>query len=53
MSVGAVIREVIDRGLPSSKALGRCAGDPRAPEMPVPSVEELRAELDDLHERVH
>jgi hypothetical protein len=54
MSVGAVIREAIDRGLPSSGARRSAAARVllEAPGMPVPSVEELRAELDNLHGRV-
>jgi hypothetical protein len=53
MSVAAVIREAIDRGLPT--APGRRQAAARrildAQEMPVPDPVGLRAELDDLRGR--
>jgi Ribbon-helix-helix protein, copG family len=53
VSVATVVREAIDRGLPRS-AVGRRAAARRildAPGMPVPGVDELKAELDALRGR--
>lgn len=53
VSVATVVREAIDRGMPSSTARRRQAGDRvlGAPAMPVPDVPELLAELDGLRGR--
>jgi len=53
VSVATVVREAIDRGLPASDARRRAAGRRilEAPDMPVPDVEELKAELDALRGR--
>lgn len=53
ISVAAVVREAIDRGLPAPDARRRAAGDRllSAPDMPVPEPDELRAELDELRAR--
>jgi hypothetical protein len=52
-SVAAVIREAIDRGLPSSDRRRSAAGRRllAAVPMPVPDVPELLRELDDLRGR--
>lgn len=52
-SVAAVIREAIDRGLPSSDRRRSAAGRRllAAVPMPVPDVPELLTELDDLRGR--
>jgi hypothetical protein len=53
VSVAAVVREAIDRGLTNPDAQRRAAGlrllD--APDMPVPEPSELRAELDAARDR--
>jgi len=53
VSVATVVREAIDRGLPTSDhdrlAAGRRLLD--APDMPVPEPPELRAELEGLRAR--
>lgn len=48
ISVGAVVREAIDRGLESPDNRRRAAGRRllEAPDMPVPDAGELRAELE-------
>ncbi len=53
VSVAAVVREAIDRGLANPDAQRRAAGLRllEAPDMPVPEPRELRAELDALHDR--
>jgi hypothetical protein len=53
VSVAAVVREAIDRGLTNPDAQRRAAGRRllAAPDMPVPEPRELRAELDALHDR--
>lgn len=53
VSVATVVREAIDRGLPNADhrrgdAMRRLLD---APDMPVPDVAELRAELEDLRGR--
>ena len=53
ISVAAVIREAIDRGLPASQRR-RSAATRRilnAPDMPVPSPSDLRRELDEARSR--
>jgi hypothetical protein len=53
VSVAAVVREAIDRGLTSPQSLRRAAGARLllAPDMPVPDPVELRGELDALRGR--
>lgn len=53
VSVATVVREAIDRGLPSSDERRRRAGQRilDAPDMPVPDVDELLAEIDELRGR--
>jgi hypothetical protein len=53
VSVATVVREAIDRGLGTSEAERRAAGRRilDAPGMPVPDVDELKAELDALRGR--
>ncbi|GAC1559173.1 MAG: antitoxin VapB7 [Myxococcales bacterium] len=53
ISVAMVVREAIDRGLPATEGHRRAAGRRilDAPEMPVPGIAELRAELDALRGR--
>lgn len=53
LSVGALVREAIDRAYPSDAAKRRAAGRAilAAPRMPAPTFEELKAELDELHSR--
>lgn len=53
ISVAAVVREAIDRGLPATDGRRRSAGRRLldAPDMPVPEVVDLRAELDALRGR--
>lgn len=53
VSVATIVREAIDRGLPSSDQRRRAAGDAllASPDMPVPDVPELLAELDALRGR--
>jgi len=52
-SVAEVVRDAIDTALPGVDAKRRRAAREilAAPPMPVPSLEELRAELDELHSR--
>lgn len=52
-SVAAVIRDAIDRGLPSADRRRRAAGRVilAAEPMPVPDVPDLLAELDELRGR--
>jgi hypothetical protein len=53
VSVATVVREAIDRGVPAS-ASQRAAAAKRllgAPDMEVPNVDELKAELDSLRAR--
>jgi hypothetical protein len=53
VSVAAIVREAIDRGLPSSDRQRRAAGEAvlAAEDMPVPDIPELLAELDALRGR--
>lgn len=53
ISVAAVVREAIDRGLPTRAAHRRAAAERllRAPDMPVPEPHELRDELSALRGR--
>jgi len=53
VSVAAVVREAIDRGLPASDGLRRAAGQRllAASDMPVPESRELLAELDRIRGR--
>ncbi len=53
VSVAAIVREAIDRGLPSSDRQRRAAGEAvlAAKDMPVPDIPELLAELDALRGR--
>jgi hypothetical protein len=53
VSVAAVVREAIDRGLPMSDGRRRAAGQRLldAPDMPVPEPRELVAELDVIRGR--
>ena len=53
VSVATVVREAIDRGLPDPAGRRRAAGGRvlDAPDMQVPQVDELLAELDELRGR--
>ncbi|MGH7884009.1 MAG: antitoxin [Candidatus Dormibacteraceae bacterium] len=53
VSVATVIREAIDRGVARGDGRRRAAGQRilAAPDMPVPELQELRAELDALRGR--
>lgn len=54
VSIGYVIREAIDRGLPATGAMRHAAAERilAAPDMPVPSdPSELRSELEQLRGR--
>lgn len=53
VSVATIVREAIDRGLPSSDRRRRAAGDAvlAARDMPVPEVAALLVELDELRGR--
>jgi hypothetical protein len=53
VSVAAVVREAIDRGLPASDGRRRAAGQRLldAPDMEVPEPQELLAELDAIRGR--
>lgn len=53
LSVAAVVREAIDRGLPASDGRRRAAGQRLldAPDMPVPESQELLDELDAIRGR--
>ena len=53
VSVAMIVREAIDRSFAVSDARRREAGRRilEAPDMPVPDVEELKAELDELRGR--
>lgn len=53
VSVATVVREAIDRGLPAPDDRRRAAGVRilAAPDMPVPDVDELLAEIDALRGR--
>lgn len=53
VSVATIVREAIDRGLGGTDAQRRSAGRRvlDAPDMPVPSPEELRSELELLRGR--
>jgi hypothetical protein len=53
VSVATIVREAIDRGLGTPDAKRRTAGRRilDAPGMPVPDVDELKAELDALRGR--
>lgn len=52
-SVATIVREAIDRAFPSTSAAKHAAGKLilEAPDMPVPSVKDLKKELDEMHER--
>jgi hypothetical protein len=52
-SVGALVRDAIDRAYPSDAARRRAAGRAilAAKPMPAPSLEELKAELDEARTR--
>jgi hypothetical protein len=53
ISVAAVVREAIDRGLPARDGHRRAAGQRLldAPDMPVPELGQLRDELEALRSR--
>jgi hypothetical protein len=53
VSVAAIVREAIDRGVPGTDARRRAAGQRllEAPDMDVPDPRELREELDTLRGR--
>ena len=53
VSVAAIVREAIDRGMPASPGRRRRAGQRilDAADMDLPDVEGLRAELDELRGR--
>jgi hypothetical protein len=53
VSVATIVREAIDRGLPSSPRRRRAAGDAvlAAPDMPVSGVADLVSELNELRGR--
>ena len=53
VSVATIVREAIDRGLPSSDRRRRAAGDAvlAAPDMPAPDVATLLSELDEVRGR--
>lgn len=53
VSVATIVREALDRGMPTSPHRRRQAGQRvlDAPDMPLPDVEDLLAELDDLRGR--
>ncbi|MGI8537415.1 MAG: CopG family transcriptional regulator [Mycobacteriales bacterium] len=53
VSVATIVREAIDRGLPSSDRRRRAAGDAvlAAQDMPVPEIADLLAEIDELRGR--
>lgn len=53
VSVATVVREAIDRGLTNPDDQRQAAGRRllEADDMPVPAVEELRTELDQLRDR--
>lgn len=53
VSVATVVRDAIDRGLPNTEGRRRDAGRRLldAADMPVPDVDELRAELEALRGR--
>jgi hypothetical protein len=52
-SVASIVRDAIDKAFPTTSAAKRAAGRRilEAPDMPVPSVEGLRRELDEAHDR--
>jgi hypothetical protein len=54
-SVGAVIRDAIDKAVPDELALKRAAWERirSAPLVPAPEPEELKAELDELRSGGH
>jgi hypothetical protein len=53
VSVATIVREAIDRGLPSADHRRRSAARRllSAPDMPVPAVADLRSELEALRSR--
>ncbi|MDQ3090213.1 MAG: antitoxin [Actinomycetota bacterium] len=53
VSVGAVVREALDRGLPDPQSRRRAAGERllEAADMAVPEPPDLRAELEELRGR--
>jgi len=53
VSVATVVREAIDRGLPNTAGRRRAAGQRvlDAADMSAPTLEELKAELDELRGR--
>jgi hypothetical protein len=55
LSVGAAVREAIDKAIPSDAARRRAAGKAilSAPRMHVGTIEELKKELDDIRAGAH
>ena len=55
LSVGAAVREAIDRTVPSDAARRRAAGKAilSAPRMRIGSIEELKNELDEIRSGAH
>jgi hypothetical protein len=55
LSVGAAVREAIDKAIPSDAARRRAAGKAilSAPRMHVGTIEELKKELDDIRGGAH
>ena len=53
VSVATIVREAIDRGMPNSPSRRRQAGQRvlDAPDMPLPEVADLLAELEELRGR--
>jgi hypothetical protein len=53
VSVGSVVRDALDRGLPDPQSRRRAAGERllEAADMPLPEPAELRAELEELRGR--
>ena len=53
VSVATVVREAIDRGLPNTAGRRQAAGQRvlDAADMPAPTLEELKAELDEIRGR--
>ena len=55
LSVGAAVREAIDKAIPSDAARRRAAGKAilSAPRMHIGSIEELRKELEEIRSGAH
>jgi Ribbon-helix-helix protein, copG family len=55
LSVGAAVREALDKAIPSGAARRRAAGKAilSAPRMRIGSIEELKKELDDIRAGAH